>query len=375
MPSDRRAVAVLVGVAFLLAAAIGWQGFVRYSRQGSAAPSPPRAAGGSSALELEASVYDFGPVLQSQMQLEHEFRVTNRGKAPVDLHLRKVGCGCLEVACPETVPAGAKVNCRARLTLGGREGPLEVPAILETSEPGAPALALKVRCEIVPDVRVDPPRLEFRNVRSGEVLTAECRVITAAPAGSQPGAQQVKSEPPDSGVTVESLGTSRPEGLLNRLARQVHRYRVSIDTRRLSPRDSRVLLANAVAFQCAQGTETVRRALPVSIEFRPHNHLAGPRTITLRKSSAGMQTVPLKSLDGVLFRIEKTDCSAAEVRAEAAAQRTGAEQVVQLRYHDAAATGHANVVAVGQSISKCTLRVQTDRWPEEPYEIEILLVP
>jgi hypothetical protein len=202
-------------------------------------------------------------------------------------------------------------------------------------------------------------------------------VITASPLGDSHEIPRVKYELPVAGVTVEEIGTAQPEGLFNRLARTVHRFHVRIDTGQLPHQDRRTLLVNAVAFQCAQGAETVPRVLPVSVEFRHHNHLAGPRTITLRRRRGAVQAISLKSLDKEPFAIETAHSSNAEMLAEHAPRAASVEQVLQVRCRETseAGTRPSSVVGVSQSITKCTLSVRTDRWPDQPYEIEVLLVP
>src|SRR5690242_1878237 len=86
----------------------------------------------TSQLEIRESVYDFGEVLQSVMELEHSFELMNHSRSAVELRVRSVGCSCLDITMPSSIPPGGTATCVAKLTLGGREGHYQVPAVIET---------------------------------------------------------------------------------------------------------------------------------------------------------------------------------------------------------------------------------------------------
>jgi len=360
---------VLAGVAaLLLIAGAGW-----YVARRLMGPQETRAAAAKSAIEIDAVARDFGDVLQSQMELEHTFHLVNRGREPVDLAVKGVACSCLELQFPPSIAPGETVDCRARLTLGGREGALDVPAVLSTSEPGAPGVVLSVRCNIIPDVRIVPSQLEFHDVRSGTELSAEVEVITSGSSAQGKPAAEVRATSKREGVTCELVDTSRPVGLFNQLQRTAHRFRVRVDTNRLSREQTRVHLSDAVSFACPQGSETISRPLPVLLEFRRHDHLAGPRTITLRKSRAAVQTIPLRSIDDEPFVLTGARSTAPDVLAQTGPQESAVTQALTVKLAPPPSAPTDGAATSG--VQKCRLSVLTDRWPDEPYEIEVLVLP
>ncbi|MGE3313943.1 MAG: DUF1573 domain-containing protein [Planctomycetaceae bacterium] len=323
-------------------------------------------------IEIDEPAHDFGDVLQSVSELAHDFRVTNRGDSAVRLRVRSVGCSCLDLECPEFLSAGATADCTARVQIGGREGPFEIMGMIETSEPGNPTVPILVRFASVPNVRFDPPQIEFHDVRSSAVLTSEFSVIMAMDSeiASENSARVASCT---DGVRCSPIGSTEPLGLSNRLKRRIERFRIDIDSSRLSKSGDRALLPAAVVFDCLEGRQRVSRPLRIAVNFRSHDHLAGPKTIALRRGRNSSQSIALESLDHEPFAITGIHVSDPLLHAEFLKQQDALKQEFALKV-SAPAPGFAEDPE-GESIRKLTVAVTTDRWPEKPYRFEALLLP
>ncbi len=374
--SPRAFLVVGLGIACIAALAVAGPLISVFSPRERSARSASRPDRPNSAVEISLNTHDFGAVLQSEMELTHRFPIVNRGEWPVDLRVARVACGCLEITCPSRLSPGEASYCEARLTLGGREGPLDVAAHIETSEPGAPVISLLVRCEIVPDLRVDPPHLEFTDVKANDPLSTECRVITAATAGPDDAPSVMECTTPCAGVVVESLGTSHPGGLLNRLERTVHRFRVQIDTRQIEKQGDRAWLPNALIFQQRRGGRGVPLAVPVSVSFRHHNHLLGSTMLTLRRGHEG-QVLTLKSIDGIPFNVTSAHATSNKILMETGDANPSVVQSLRVRLRESPeiSAREKSIAPVAQTVQKCALTIVADQWPGEPYEVDVLLLP
>lgn len=332
----------------------------------------PRTA--PTALQVDRPVHDFGEVLQSASELVHRFELVNRGELPLRLRVRGVGCNCLQVECPEEIPPGASMPCTARLDLGHREGPLHVPAIVVTDEPGNPQLTISIRCEIIPDIRIEPVQLEFRDVRKGAVLSADCAVVTALVSDADRPDSVVAVTSCAPGVQCDLIESGRPDGAWFTLERRVSRFRLRIDTREISPHNEIATLPSAVRFSCREGSRTVERSLACRMEFRRHDHLSAPRTIAVRRGQSEPCRFTLSSHDGELFVVTELVVSDHDgtIVVDTPSRNPAIKHILGLRC--------APVTAVqdntkSSSIQKFAAKVHTDRWPGDPFEFEVLLLP
>jgi hypothetical protein len=86
-------------------------------------------------VEFDSQLFDFGSIAANTL-VEHEFRLTNRGKS--DLLIRKVSasCGCTAVQPAKIqIPPGESTTIKAVFNAAGREGNQKKAITVITNDP------------------------------------------------------------------------------------------------------------------------------------------------------------------------------------------------------------------------------------------------
>jgi hypothetical protein len=239
------------------------------------------------ALVAEQREWDFGPVRQESEPLTHAFTLTNRGATPVALKLRRVGCGCMSVRCPESMPPGSSATVEVSIDPRAKFGPFTGPAEIETSDPAAPSVAFRVRADAVPACAVIPDALEFLDVEAGQAPEREFAVVIRQEAGAQePPAPQ--SEPGSSAFRCEYRGresAGEPTGL----RRVTHRFavRLNADAWLASTSSDNATVPIRLA---GIGAPTEPR-VAIRVTRRYHPTVSGPTSVVLYRGRSGEAAV------------------------------------------------------------------------------------
>lgn len=117
-------------------------------------------------------------VPQMKSDVSH-FEIKNVGKSPLILRLGKKSCQCIKHELDvEEVPPGGK----AKLTMGWETktgvGAKSLQSVVETNDPNQLALVFTVVLDIVQDMLLDPPELNFGRLREGEVVERSAFMFT-----------------------------------------------------------------------------------------------------------------------------------------------------------------------------------------------------
>ena len=125
-------------------------------------------------LVADQDVYDFGEVRQGSV-VQHAFLVRNEGKAPVVIERVKTSCGCT-TSVPESdmIGPGQSVEIRVTFRTADRQGRQTKETVLyfDAAEP----VKLVLRGKVVPELKLRPNRVTFKEMHPGEIRKAVVRV-------------------------------------------------------------------------------------------------------------------------------------------------------------------------------------------------------
>jgi len=178
------------------------------------------AAVGSLAREPAPAVYCAEPVFDFGRKMDsarprHEFTIENRGDLTLQLGKIYSGCGCTtEKISSRSIRPGKSAKLGVVVNLSGRRGEFEKEISLETNDPDCPALALKLRGEVVPSIDIDPRHIFFRRISRDEAATEVCNISFNAAARN---IERVESEAEFLRAELEEVEPG-------------HRYRVAVST-------------------------------------------------------------------------------------------------------------------------------------------------
>ena len=95
------------------------------------------AAKGTPAITFQETVYDFGTVKESDGWIEHEFKFTNTGTAPLAIATVSASCGCTKPEFPtKPIAAGHSGKIKIRFTPEGLKGGFTRTAKVRTNIKG-----------------------------------------------------------------------------------------------------------------------------------------------------------------------------------------------------------------------------------------------
>lgn len=329
---------------------------------------PAASAAGEEAsphVSVDTPEWDFGKVRAEVNALSHTFKLSNTGSAPVTLKLLHLGCSCLNVSCPASLGPGASCSVRVDLELRAREGPFGTRVVLGTSDPSLPRLELRLRLDAQAPLALDPPFFLFTDVKRGEILKRDLRVIVRQGPGEKP--PTIVVEPTVSAVRLELLDTKPATPLPGEAPRAIHRYRLRLDTGQL-PSGQRFRLEDAVRVRQTGTAAGTSKTVPVEIVFRRHPFLTGPTSFAVQRSKAGREyRLRLRSLDGKVFTLTRVESTLPDLAARPAQTEAAKWQDVILSIKP----GTEPDSAIRQGI----IRVYGVQTSADPYEVDIVVLP
>jgi hypothetical protein len=255
------------------------------------------------------------------------------------------------------------------MELGIREGIIASDVILGTSDPSLPNLRLALKAEVQRPMAVDPPSLLFYDLRRGDILEADIRIVRRFKFGhTQPAApkvvsviEAVRSEHVDTSIRENPSATPDMRLLFDR-------YRVTIDTAAL---DAGEVLDIPVALRVTGDAESGEGPIevPMYIKFRHHSHLLGP-TYLVAASGVGRRelVIPLWSRDQTPFCIDHVSCSVPGGEVQAFAAEPSDRHEIVLKLVDKQQSTDADDTAD-------QIQIFTDKWPEEPFRVTVVVPP
>jgi hypothetical protein len=126
-------------------------------------------------LRLSTRVVDFGRVDQNQ-QVKQDIVIRNEGDAPLKILKVVAACGCTAAIPSDSLVApGEEATVAITFSTRQYKGLQEKKVTLYTNDPGEPTVALVVRADIHPLVRVSEDRIRFPVARRGETPVQRIR--------------------------------------------------------------------------------------------------------------------------------------------------------------------------------------------------------
>jgi hypothetical protein len=124
-------------------------------------------------LTVEEPSFDFGTVLQGD-KVEHAFRLTNRGDAPLEIHKVKTTCGCTVARdYPREIAPGASGEMTVTFDSSRRRGRQEKRITLFTNADTSPQYVVTLSGTVREIVAISPTICNFGSVAPGRVVTRE----------------------------------------------------------------------------------------------------------------------------------------------------------------------------------------------------------
>ncbi|MBI1900862.1 MAG: DUF1573 domain-containing protein [Planctomycetia bacterium] len=323
-------------------------------------PEPP--------LSVDASHKDFGVVNHRNTMLSHTFVLTNNTDRPMALEVVATGCNCVDVQCPPSVAPRSKAELRVDMETRSREGHFSTYVRLGTDDDAIVPIELTLHFYCEPRIYVSPPSLPFSGVARGAFLEQEVRVITPLEPNQQ-FAGPPEAQVSEAYVSCKYLDTSFEQATLSNttLRRAINRFLVRIDTSAFSD-EPRVSIPRAVAFQVPAEPIPKRVELDAEIVFRHHSRLIGQKSVVLSRSARAEKTIiRLWSTDKTPFTLRDASCSLPEVAVEFAPGAAPTHELALVWKPDA--TGSA------EGASKGKMLVTAAEFPDEPYSIDLLVLP
>jgi hypothetical protein len=123
--------------------------------------------------------HDFGAILGDQNP-RVKFKFRNTGTGTLSIRNIHASCGCtvpnLENAKREYQP-GEEGSLEVDFHPKGKQGQSQTSVTIQTNDPERPQVVLTIRADVRPIVSVDPPLVQFADVRKGESRVVDVRVV------------------------------------------------------------------------------------------------------------------------------------------------------------------------------------------------------
>jgi hypothetical protein len=126
-------------------------------------------------IQVKESEYNFGEIIEGTPEVEHQFIVTNTGKAVLKIERVQTSCGCTLVRFDPEIPPGGEGKVTMKINLRNFQGYIEKKASIQSNDPRNPEQIIKMVGTIRAIVDVKPSAsVLFRGVAdelSPSVLT------------------------------------------------------------------------------------------------------------------------------------------------------------------------------------------------------------
>jgi hypothetical protein len=272
----------------------------RWSRLLALAASVASATAEAAPRVAAEGPFDFG-IVERGARIEHVFRVTNAGDAPLRLEQVKSTCGCTValISDPDVAP-GREGRVAVTLDTARMAGRVTKIVTVYTNDPATPTAALALTGAVHADLVTTPAALYLGRVRRGEGVSRDIVVAPGRP-GAVYAVTAVESSNPALAaeiqpVTAPDPRTAGPGGvaapaqrIVVRLAKELPlgRFSAQLVLRTNSPREPAITVP---VFGSVEGDVVVlppqltfgvaRRGAAAERELHIRNHGAAPLTVT-----------------------------------------------------------------------------------------------
>ena len=210
----------------------------------------------------DETVFDFGTV-ERGTQVEHTFRLPNRGGGELRIENVKSSCGCaVGVASAREIPPGGEGRVTVRLDTARMAGRATKVVSVYTNDPAAPVVSLALAGQVLADLVVTPSTLYLGRLKRGEPVRREALITPGRP-GATYAVTSVDPADPALHVTLEPAAGGSGQRLVVELDRKVPLGRISdqLTLHTTSPREPVMTLA---VFGSVEGDLVV---LPPEVTF------------------------------------------------------------------------------------------------------------
>ncbi|MCS7306410.1 MAG: DUF1573 domain-containing protein [Thermoguttaceae bacterium] len=129
-------------------------------------------------LVVENTEHNFG-VLDADVTRRHAFVFRNEGEGPLTLTAGTTTCRCTLLDLRQTeIPPGSSTEVVIEWNTKNQSGPYRQTATVYTNDPKHPEVILTILGEVRAALKVSPPELVFRNIRVGESISGEAKIVS-----------------------------------------------------------------------------------------------------------------------------------------------------------------------------------------------------
>lgn len=128
---------------------------------------------GAPRLAIEPAEHDFGQVLDGQ-KAKTVFRIANGGSTELVIGEVRASCGCtVPIPEPRRIPAGGEGTLSVEFDSTGRSGMWHGSIAVYTNDPATPVTNLRLKAEVVPEVKLSTTYVYFGEVFRGDAQSRE----------------------------------------------------------------------------------------------------------------------------------------------------------------------------------------------------------
>ena len=129
-------------------------------------------------IEIDNSSFNFGEVVEGSI-VEHNFKVTNRGGALLEIKKISPACGCTAaVVEKDKLSPGDSTFIKAKFNTNGFTGSKDKKVGVYSNDPENVVVTLTIKGKITGDVVVDPLRVFLGDVAKGKAAKAEVKIYS-----------------------------------------------------------------------------------------------------------------------------------------------------------------------------------------------------
>jgi len=128
-------------------------------------------------ISIANKVFDAGKTLEGETAYNN-FKICNRGNAPLNITKIKAACSCTTVSCDnKIIPAGECGNILMEVSTKGYTKAITQKATLYSNDPNTPKITIAIKTKIIPVVSAMPDRF-FLNGLTGEKISRRIIIKT-----------------------------------------------------------------------------------------------------------------------------------------------------------------------------------------------------
>jgi hypothetical protein len=219
-----------------------------------------------------------------------------------------------------------------------------------------------------PTIATDPTFFNFTNVKRGQVLGADMRIVAAVDVGTEVNerAFPVLVSACDQ-ITFEALHSHADDGPGPGLRGLVRQYHVRVDTASLQPGEDLYLSDNLRA-GLPGSAEGDWQSIPIHLHFQRHPIVDAPHSLLVQARNSEGSKIRVWSKDGRIFRIQSAKSSLTNLNTRLVSVRPANVQEIVVAL-SSRASSNATIPVKG------FIEILVENYPSDPFRVDILVVP